>query len=143
MSHADEPTLLEQPRRRDALRRSWLLSADTRHHRRRRRLAGELEQLVRRAGAEEGQPVRQCASQLLLIAAVLRSPLPLPLDGVAAVNALLRDRHGALCADGDLADLLDDLRDVEQALGMRGSHRRAAQAIAAGEVSVLRSTDGA
>ena len=67
---------------------------------------------------------------------MLRSELPLPLDGLATVRALARDRRGPLYADVEGVDLREDLRDVEQELGMRGSHRRAARAIAAGEVAV-------
>jgi hypothetical protein len=117
------------------------LSSQARDRRRRERLAARLGQAVRGPGVPEA--VHECEARILLIAAVLRSPLPLPVDGVAAVQALLRGRQGPLSVDGDAAGLQDGLREIEQALGMRGSQRRAARAIAAGEVAVLRSNGDA
>jgi hypothetical protein len=113
-----------------------LFSPQARETRLRRQLAGVLEEIVRSAHATPSGAARSVlavAPQILLIAAVLRSSLALPDDGVHAVRKLVRDKSGSLyVADPELPE---DLFDAEEALGMHG-RRPVALAIAAGHVAI-------
>jgi hypothetical protein len=106
-----------------------VLSAPAREARARRRLAERIERVVRDARPGNPEAARAGAGlepRILLVAAVVRSSLPLPADGARAVRAWLRD--------GPTEDPEDDLYIVEERLGMHG-RRRAAREIAAGRIA--------
>lgn len=108
--------------------RLWV-ATQARDVRLRRRLADRLEEAVAAAPGEPPDAERR----ILLIAAVLRSPLPLPDDGVRAARSLTRDVDRLLLRAAD-DERSEELLRVEELLGMIGRHRRAARAIADGEI---------